>query len=259
MVDTHSHLNDQLFLTMDLEEVVNRAKINGVETIICNGGGINSSKRALEIAHRFNNVYATVGIHPEEAEELKKLGVEEVKQQLLDLAQNEKVVGIGEAGLDFFTNISEEQKQFQKVIFRINTWLGDKTGLPLVVHNRNADAEILELLKDFKQGVQLHCFVGREPFLNEVVNRKYFISFGGILTFKKSGYLREIAKMVPEDKLLIETDSPYLSPEPIRQNINEPANVKIVAKALAEIKGLSEQEVDRLTSANAVKLFQRLI
>jgi TatD DNase family protein len=257
MIDAHCHLIDNLYGKTTPEELINNAKQAGVNRLICNGAGLRSSQQAIEIAEKFTEVYATVGIHPEEAEELQQLGEKELKKNLWELAKRDKVVAIGEAGLDFFADTSEVEKEFQKGIFKINLWLAEETGLPLVIHNRNADLEIEELVGDKYRGM-LHCFVQGEEYMKRMIKNGFYISFGGILTFKKSQQLRELAETVPENRLLIETDAPYLAPEPVRGSINTPVNVTIVADTLATIRKLSTDKIDMITTANALNLFSKI-
>lgn len=257
MVDTHCHLNDHKFSDLEIEEVVDRANMANISTIICNGGGWESSKKAIEIANKHEGVFATVGIHPEEAEEFSKYGEEEIKRRLLKLCDEPKVVAIGEAGLDF-VNPSKEEVDLQLQIFKVNTWLCEQTGLPLVVHNRNADEQIKKMLEKHKSGVQLHCFVQEEAMMNWAIQRNWYISFGGILTFKKSEYLRRLAQKCPKNRVLSETDSPYLAPEPMRGTRNEPVNVRIVVQALASAWNMSAEETSKIIWENTKALFTRI-
>jgi TatD DNase family protein len=257
MTDAHCHLNDGKFSNEEIDSVLQRSINEGVVRMICNGAGVASSISALTIARRFLNVYATVGIHPEESEEVVKYGEDEIKKKLLELCDDPKVVAIGEAGLDY-QNPSPDDILWQRKIFKINLWLCNKTGLPLVVHNRNADEDIREILKGHKTGVQLHCFVQGKEMLDWAITKKYFVSFGGVLTFKKSTYLRELARECPRQSVLIETDSPYLAPEPKRGTRNEPVNVKIVAQTLASTWGVSVEQVDIITSENVASLFTKI-
>lgn len=256
MIDAHCHLNDEKYTESDLDIVLERAAEADVKKMICNGAGIRTSSKAISIAQRFDGVYATVGIHPEEGKELNQFGEKDLKTKLLDLCRNPKVVAIGEAGLDY-KDPSMEEIAWQKRIFDINLWLCRETGLPLVVHNRNADADIKKLLENHRTGVQLHCFVQDRDFLKWAISKNYYISFGGVLTFKKSEYLRNLARECPRQSVLIETDSPYLAPEPKRGTRNEPSNVKIVAQTLASIWKTTYQQVDEITTENTTSLFTK--
>lgn len=256
MVDAHCHLNEDKFSEAELGEIVAKANKCGVKKIVCNGAGLESSIAAIRIAEKFPQVYATVGIHPEEAEELDLWGEKELKSKLLTITDNQNVIAIGEAGLDY-QNPSDAEIKVQRKLFEINLWLCQQTGLPLVVHNRNADNDIKELMEGHLTGAQLHCFVQDSALMEWAYERKFFVSFGGVITFKKSGYLRDLAKKCPRSMVLVETDSPYLAPEPFRGSRNEPANVKIVGQTLADAWDVSLEQVDEITSDNFARLFKK--
>jgi len=258
MVDAHCHLNDEHYSPEQIPLLVSAASESGVTTLICNGAGLESSKKALHIADTYPGVWATVGIHPEEYAEVEKWGEESLKKQLLDMCNHPKVVAIGEAGLDFREDTSPEEKQKQMQLFKINKWLCAQTGLPLVVHNRNADLEIRELLEDHHTGGQMHCFLGNTEWMYYWVQQGFFISYGGIVTFKKSAELRETLARTPLERLLLETDSPFLAPEPVRGSINTPVNVKIVAQTAAEACQVTFDRVETATTHNVLTLFTRI-
>ncbi len=227
MTDAHCHLQD-------LESF----DVSGLKFVICAGFDIKSSKKAIQIAQMFPNVYAAVGIHPESNDNF--LEIEK-------LVKFPKVVAIGECGLD-----SDDPRELD--LLKLHVDLAKEHDLPLVIHNRNQDKNILNILGDYSK-VMMHCFTGNEEFMKECVSRGWYISFGGILTFKRSEYLREIAKLVPENLLLIETDSPYLAPEPHRGSQNRPKNVKIVAELLAKLRGTSINQIEEITDNNCKRLF----
>lgn len=227
MTDAHCHLQD-----------LENFDISNLKFVICSGASVESSNKALEIAQKFPNVWATVGIHPESNDNF--LEIEK-------LVKFPKVVAIGECGLD-----SNDPRELD--LLKLHVDLARKCNLPLVIHNRNQDKNILNILGDYPK-VMLHCFTSNMQFMQECVSRGWYISFGGILTFKRSEYLREIAKQVPEDLLLIETDAPYLAPEPLRGLKNVPGNVKIIAQTLATLCRLSLSRIDQITTTNSQKLF----
>ncbi len=237
MIDAHCHLYE-----LPEEEWVN----NGLEAMICAGSDLESSRRAIELAENYPNVYATVGMHPEAISEFHSLTVAQLRSEVKKLISRKKVVAVGECGLD---TGSEEEVE----LFKFNINLAKETGLPLVVHCRNMFGKVFEIL-DYDR-VQMHCFTGNEEEMRECVGRGWYISFGGILTFKKSGELRRIASLVPENKLLVETDSPYLAPEPVRGSRNFPKNVKYVVDCLAEARGMEPERIEAVTNENAKKLF----
>ncbi len=258
MIDTHCHLTDpQLFGERD--QVIKRGVEAGIKGFINNGAGTESSMQGIRIAEEFPGVYTTVGIHPEEIAEWKRLGDTETKRILLELCSHKKVVAIGEAGFDIYETTTAADVEEQKKLFEINVWLAEQTGLPMVIHNRNADTELISALKDRKLTGQLHCFVGSEEYAVKMINMGFYVSLGGILTFKKSTALRETAKNLPIERILIETDAPYLAPEPLRGQRNEPKNVKIVMEAFAQLKSITLDEVSKVTQENARCLFPKLI
>lgn len=249
MIDAHCHLTDKKFQDREIDELVGNLKL-----VISNGTSVEDSKNVIGIAEKHPQVWATVGTHPEEIINFQLPNLSE----LLDLTKHKKVVAIGEAALDFYAGISEDEKNLQLKLFEMQVKLAKESGLPLVVHNRNADKEILSRLKGFTGGVQLHCFVEGREFAKEAVTRGWYLSFGGVITFKKSDYLREIVKETPENRILTETDAPYLAPEPIRGSTNVPTNVRITAEMVAKVRGTSTEEVEAATEANARNLFSKI-
>ncbi len=242
MVDAHCHL----FEAKDVGAEVQRFKDIGGTAILCCGSDLESSRKSIELSEKYPDVYAAVGVHPESVTKVPE------SEDYLKIVKD-KVIAIGECGLDYRSGMTAQEKEFQKDLLLFNIALAEKTKLPLVVHCRAAFEDLFKVL-DYSK-VQMHCFTGNIDQMQECVKRGWYISFGGILTFKSSHELREVAKQVPEDRLLIETDSPYLAPEPVRGTVNTPANVKIVAQTLASVRGTSVEEIDRITSANFAKLF----
>ncbi len=234
MIDAHCHLQE----FEDLQAVISNASSAGITGMICAGADLESSKKAVEIAEKFEQVYATVGVHPESNDDPSKI------ENLINLP---KVIAVGECGLD-----TDNPREIELLKTQID--LAKKYNLPLMVHNRKQDKKILEILGDYPK-VMLHCFTGDMVFMKECVKRGWYISFGGIVTFKSSHELREVAKAVPEDKLLIETDAPYLAPEPVRGSRNTPENVKIVAAKVAEVRNTSINQIEKITSDNCKRLF----
>ncbi len=258
MIDAHCHLQE----FEDLQAVVSSASKAGITGMICAGADLESSKKAVVMAEKFPRVFATVGCHPDAKVFDEKL--------FLKLSQHKKVVAIGECGLDFLPEIREKEKRRQRELLKFNLDLAKETGLPLVIHCRNAFDDIFSMLdctgshlsrpasrkRRDPLRVQMHCFTGNMEQMRECVKRGWYISFGGIVTFKSSHALREVAKAAPEDKLLIETDAPYLAPEPVRGGRNEPKNVKIVAAKIAEVRGTSINQIEEITTKNARRLFR---
>lgn len=253
LIDTHCHIQTREF-SSDLDQVLARAEAEGVATLIVVGGAgeLSTNDDAVALAEKHSNLYATVGMHPHDAKEVS----EEVMTRLKGLAQHEKVVAIGETGLDFYYDHSPRGVQME--MFDRFVDLAVETRLPIVVHNRDSDREAAETIRVHGRGKLrgvIHCFTGDRAAAREFLDLGLFLSFSGILTFKNADELRAVAAWVPLDRTLIETDSPYLAPVPKRGKRNEPAYVRFVAETLARIKGLKVEDVARATSANAAALF----
>ena len=228
MVDAHCHL-------YDLETLEDIDQLN---LIICNGAGIETNDKTWEIAQKYENVYATAGCHPEEMESFDE-------KRLREQISRSKVVAIGETGLDYYEKTTEEEKEKQRELFKINIELAKEYKLPLVVHCRNAFEDVFELV-DYDR-VQMHCFTGNMEQMQECVRRGWYISVGGIITFKNDGGLREVVKKIPKNLLLTETDAPWLSPEPFRGQKNKPSRVKYVLEQLGmDLESKIEENTRRL-------------
>ncbi len=249
--DTHAHINGEEYRD-DLDDIVAQAHADGLAFIVDVGIDTATSHRSIEVASRFPNVYATVGVHPHEA---KTVSDGELKD-LLDLHDREKVVALGEMGLDYFYDHSPRQRQREVYSLQIEYALA--RDLPVVIHARDAVQEAIDILaRDFKtypRGV-FHCYAGDYRQATQLLDQGMFVSFGGPVTFKKNDALRELIDKLPLDQMLIETDSPYLTPEPFRGKRNAPQHVKLVAERIAQIKGLTQEEIGQVTTANACRLF----
>ena len=251
LFDTHAHLNDEQY-NEDLEEVVERAQNEGVSNMVVVGFDRPTINKAMELAERYEFIYACVGWHPVDAIDM----TEEDLLWIEELATHPKVVAIGEMGLDYHWDKSP--KDIQKEVFRKQIRLAKKVKLPIVIHNREATADIIEILKEEEAeevGGIMHCFSGSPEVAKECIKMNFYISLGGPVTFKNAKKPKEVAEEIPMDKLLIETDCPYLAPHPYRGKRNEPGYVKLVAEKIAEIKGLTIAEVAEITTRNAKKLF----
>lgn len=253
--DSHAHLDDEKF-NDDREELIELIHKDEIDKFVSAGYSQESSERAIELAKKYEFIYATVGISPNDVpqteEQLWKM-LEEIK----DLAkQNPKVVAIGEIGLDYYWNTAN--KQIQKKAFIEQIKMANELELPIVIHTREAVMDTLEILKQYqvpKRGI-FHCCPLNRELVREGLKLGFYISFAGPVTFKNSKNANEIIEMVPNDKMLIETDSPYLSPEPRRGRRNDPRNVKYTAKKIADVKGFSLEEVANITYQNAKKIFE---
>lgn len=253
-IDSHAHIDYSSEADTGVNEVVERALSSGVENIvhIGSGEGVDSMESTPALLDRFPQVYGTVGVHPHDA----KLLNETVLERLRVLAAHPKVVAIGEMGLDFHYNHSEPK--VQREAFRAQIRLAKELKKPIVIHDRESHEEILQILQEEKAsevGGVFHCFSGDVDFGRKVIAENFLVSFTGIVTFKKAEVTQEAARLLPLEKMMIETDSPFLTPVPYRGKKNEPAYVKYVAQKIAELKGLEVEDVARVTSLNARRLF----
>lgn len=267
LFDSHAHYNDEKF-TQDKEEVLKQVYEEGVTKLVCAGYNLESSKQAIEIAQSHDFVYATVGISPNDIPEFENEETDikdfffqdvflEQLNQIKELAKKEKVVAIGEIGLDYYWN--KENKEEQKFSFIKQIEVADELQLPIVIHTREAVYDTLEILKNeicpAKKGI-FHCCPLNLNLIREGLKLGFYISFAGPITFKNAKNAQEAIKAVPLDKILIETDSPYLAPEPKRGTRNDSRNVKYMAQKIADIKGISLEEVAKITYENACEIFK---
>ncbi len=249
LVDTHCHLDFPEY-EQDRDEVIRRAKAQGVEYIINIGSSLKGSEGSVGLSRKYGSIYATVGIHPHEADSFTL----ETAQMIKNLAKDKKVVAIGEIGLDYFKQFSKKENQLP--LFLAQLKLAKELNLPLVIHTRDAQADTLKILKDaIPVRAVIHCFSGDNLFLKECLDLGFFVSFTCNITYKKAQNLRDIVKITPLESLLLETDAPYLSPEGFRGKRNEPAQVRLLAETVANLKGLEIEEVERVTTENARRFF----
>jgi TatD DNase family protein len=251
LFDTHAHLNAVQY-EEDLQEVIDRALKEGVTNIVVVGFDRPTIKRAIELAEQYDFIYASVGWHPVDAIDMK----EDDLKWLEEMALHPKVVALGEMGLDYYWDKSP--KEVQKEVFRKQIALAKKVKLPIIIHNREATADILEILKEENArevGGIMHCFTGSIEIAKQCIDMNFYISLGGPVTFKNAKKPKEVAAEIPLEHLLIETDCPYLTPHPYRGKRNEPAYIKYVAEQIAELKGISYEEVAEKTSDNAKRIF----
>ncbi|WP_074954853.1 TatD family hydrolase [Alicyclobacillus macrosporangiidus] len=253
LFDTHCHLFDERFQD-DLDEVVARARTAGVRHFVVPGVDVETSRAAIALAERYDGVYAAVGVHPESLAEYRPEMLDDIRR----LAAHPKVVAIGEIGLDYYWDVAP--REVQKQVFQAQMDLARELGLPVVVHNRDATEDVVRILETGAAGVTgvMHCFTGDLETAMRCVRCGFLISYGGPLTFKNAEGVRQAAAGVPLDALVVETDSPYLSPHPFRGKRNEPERVRLVAEKLAEIRGLPLEELAAITTQNALRLFRRV-
>lgn len=255
LVDSHCHL-DFPYLSDQLDDVLARAHAAGIGKLVTICTRVRKFDSVLSIAEAHENVFCSVGTHPHNADEERDVTLEEI----LALAAHPKVVAIGEAGLDY--HYDNAPRADQEKGFRTHIAAARETGLPLVIHTRDADEDTARILSEEmdKGGFSavLHCFTAGAELARKGIELGLYVSFSGVLTFKKSDCLREIAASLPHDRVLIETDAPYLSPEPLRGRKNEPANVVHTAAKLAEVRGVGVDEIARITTENFHRLFSRV-
>ena len=250
MIDTHSHLFSEEF-NEDIDDCIKRAKENNISKIILVGFSYDTNRKAQELAKKYDIFYPTAGVHPEEADNnyLDKFN------ELKEFIKNNKVYAIGECGLDYYWDIT--YKEEQKELLKLQCKLAIDNDLPIIIHMREATKDTYDILKEFKglKGV-MHCYSGSYEMANEFIKLGFYISLGGPVTFKNAKEPKLVAKNIPLDRLLIETDCPFLAPTPYRGKRNESSYVKYVCEEIANLRGISAQEVDNITTENAKKLFK---
>lgn len=252
LFETHAHLNAKEF-DEDRDEVIARARENGVETIVNIGFNAETIPSCLELAERYDFIYAVVGWHPQDAKDM----TDEHLEWIEELSRHPKVVGLGEMGLDYYWDTSPRDVQAE--VFRKQIRLARKLEMPIVIHNRDAHQDVITILKEEKAaevGGIMHCFSGSWETAKLALDMNFYISFGGPLTFKNAKQPKEVAAKVPLDRLLIETDCPYLTPHPFRGKRNESGYVRYVCEEMANIRGLSYEEMAKITADNARRLFR---
>lgn len=252
LFDTHVHLNARQYAE-DRDEVIKRASAAGVSRMVVVGFDRETIPLAIEIAEKNETIYAAVGWHPVDAIDFTGEDLEWIEE----LSAHPKVVALGEMGLDYHWDKSP--KDIQKEVFRKQIRLAKNLNMPIIIHNRDATEDIIDILKEegaAEVGGIMHCYNDSVDYLQTCLDMNFYISLGGPVTFKNATLPKEVAKQVPLDRLLIETDAPFLTPHPYRGKRNEPAYVKLVAEQIAELRGISLEELGRETTKNACELFQ---
>ena len=251
LTDTHTHLTMPEY--QDIDEVLGRAKAAGLSFIIDVGFDIASSEKSTTLSSGSDFIYTAVGVHPHDAKSFD----EECYKKILELLKKPRVMALGEIGLDYHYNLSSQDEQ--KRMFSKLLWTARDAKLPAIFHGRESYHDMVDIIKSEGQGkVQgvFHSFAGSTDELKSVLDNGFYVSISGMITFKKAKNIADIAKAAPMDRILIETDCPYLTPEPYRGKRNEPSYVKYVAEALAKVKGMTVEEVGEMTTNNAKKLFK---
>ena len=256
LIDSHCHLDYEPIYS-SIDEVIDRAIKSSVKFMLTISVTDKKYELILAIVKKYANVYGTYGIHPHEAKNHKEI----TKDVILNkLSMNKKIIGIGETGLDFYYNHSDKADQIK--LFEEHIHASIKSKLPLIIHSRNAEKETFEILSSYARnndlGILMHCFTGSQGFSKKLLDLNAYFSASGIITFKKNDDLKETFKTIPQNKILVETDAPYLSPEPLRGKSNEPSHVIHTAKFLANLKKINFEEFCKSTSENFFKLFGKL-
>lgn len=251
LIDSHCHLYYEPYIN-NIQLTIEECRKNNVNKLLTIGVDVSTSKKNIELANRYKEVYCTIGIHPNSTNNINKKDIN-ILEKLL--TKSNKILGIGETGLDYFRDYDKKKQIYS---FERHVEISKQNNLPIIIHSRNAEIDTLSIIKKHKTNEQnfvIHCFSGSADFAKKCLEMGCYISFSGILTFKNVDYLRKICEFVPDNKLLIETDSPYLSPEPYRGRVNHPKNVKFVAEEISKIRDCSLENICQITSKNFKVLF----
>lgn len=250
MIDSHAHLDEERF-DEDRDELIKSLKENAISYVINPSSDMETSRRVVELSNKYDNIFAAVGIHPHDAEGFK----EEDLDELRELSKDERVVAIGEIGLDYYYDNSP--REIQKEVFGKQLQLAHELDLPVIIHTRDAMGDTYDILKEFEDRVRgvMHCYTGSIEMAEKFMKLGFYISIAGPVTFKNAVNVREMAKQIPLERLLIETDSPYLAPVPNRGKRNDPTNVRYVADMLANLKEIQIDKIIEHSRENTVELF----
>lgn len=250
--DTHAHYDDERF-NEDREEVLESLKLSGVDRVVNSGASMRGCRDALKLSEKYDFIYATVGLHPEYAEEWN----ESVAAEIEEMSGHPKCLAIGEIGLDYY--YGQDTKEAQKKCFEDQLKMAKRLGKPVVIHSRDAAEDTMRLLRDFCIGdhpmIDVHCYSYSPEIAAELVKMGCFLGVGGVVTFKNSKKLKETVEKTPIEHILLETDCPYLAPEPHRGKRNDSRNLPFVAAEIARLKGMEPEEVIEITAANARRLY----
>lgn len=253
IIDTHAHYNDDAF-NEDRDELIKSLPLNNIEKVINVGADMKSTEESVKLAHEYPYFYAAIGVHPDDCDEIN----EESLNRLEELSKDEKVVAIGEIGLDYYwDNVARD---IQKEAFRKQIRLAKKVKLPIIIHSREAAKDTMDILFEegpYEEGGVMHCYSYTKETAQLVNKLGFYFGIGGVLTFKNGKKLREALEVMPLDRILLETDCPYLAPVPFRGKRNSSLMLPYVVETLAECKGLTKEEIERVTYENAMRLFSR--
>lgn len=251
LVDTHAHIDEEGFVH-DFDEMLERAYANDVKYVVNIGANMDESRVSIELADKYESIYATVGVHPHDVEEINDKALD----RLAAWCNHDKVVAVGEIGLDYFR--SQTSKEMQAYAFAAQLDVARQMHMPVSIHDRDAHGDVMRMLKNEGKGLNgiLHCFSGSWEMAKELIKMDYYIAIGGAVTFKNAAKLPEIAANIPLEYLLLETDCPYLAPHPHRGTRNEPANIRPIAEFIAGIRGITLEELAAATTANAARIMR---
>lgn len=252
--ESHAHYESEKY-DEDRDQLLSSMKENGIEYVVNVGSSIHTSAQSIQLAEQYEHVYAAIGVHPSDVPELDEDKFNWLKSQ----TEHKKVVAVGEIGLDYYWEKDEAKREEQKYWFRRQMELAREVDLPVIIHSREAAADTMQLMKEMHAeeipGV-VHCYSYSEELAEEFLKMGYYIGIGGVLTFKNSKKLKEVAKMLPMDRILLETDCPYLTPEPHRGQRNSSLNIPYIVAELSRIKGISEEEIIAVTRENAKRMYR---
>ena len=254
IIDTHAHINDSVYT--DIDRIVGEMYSDNLEKIVCGCADIEGCKSAIKLINKYENVYATIGLHPDYVDSFS----DQIKNFIIESCKHPKVVGIGEIGLDYHDNLTD--KAVQQEVFVEQLKIAHLCNLPILIHVRDAFDDLIKILKQNKQfitnGGIIHCFSGSLELAKEFIKLGFNIAFGGVLTFKNAKKLVEVAQNIPLDKMVVETDCPYLCPEPFRGQRNEPKYVNYVVQKLADLNQMPKKELETILLENTYRVFPKL-
>jgi TatD DNase family protein len=249
MIDTHSHIN--MIESLSLDEIVQNAFSNGVKKILVPSAYPKDIEDVMSLIDKYDNVYGMLGIHPTEVKDW----TDELANIIKEYSKHPKIIAIGEIGLDYYWDKSFND--LQKEIFIKQIKLANELNLPISIHDREAHKDTFDILKEYNKGskIVMHCFSGSVEFAKECIKEGWYLALGGVVTFKNAIKMKEVAQEIPLNKLLLETDAPYLTPVPYRGTENQPAYTRFVAEEISKLKKISFEEVDKVTTQNAIEVF----
>ncbi len=249
MIDTHSHIN--MVEDLALDEIIKNAKDNGIQKIILPSASVSDIDTVFELTQKYDNVYGLLGIHPTEVKDW----TDSLEEKIKEYSKSPKIKGIGEIGLDYYWDKSFND--LQKNVFIKQIKIANELNFPISIHDREAHKDTFDILKEYNKGstIIMHCFSGSVEFMRECTKEGWYIAIGGVVTFNNALKTKEVAKEVPLDKLLLETDAPYLTPAPFRGKENQPSYIKYVAEEIAKMRNISLKEIDKITTATAERIF----